>query len=290
MISHIVTLPANDAHAPLRVRVSTPTDGTGLPVLVFSHGYGAMGASMETYQPLVDHWVESGFVVVQPNHLDAEGLAPDDPRNAELWRLRIGDLTHVIDELARIEAAVPGLSGRLDHAKLAVGGHSYGATSTSALAGARVVGADGAPGESFRDPRVRAAVLLCLAGTGGDDLSPFARESFPFMSPDFAELTTPALLVAGDADRSPLTVRGPDWFTDAFRLAPGVTDLLTLLDGEHSLGGINGYEDEHTTDESPERVALVQQATTAWLRGALGLDDDAWPFRPDVRLGRVESK
>ena len=37
-----------------------------------------------------------------------------------------------------------------------------------------------------------------------------------------------ALIVAGDHDQSMLSVRGPDWFTDGYRLSPGPADLLTL--------------------------------------------------------------
>jgi hypothetical protein len=97
------------------------------------------------------------------------------------------------------------------------------------------------------------------------------------MSPDFAEMKTPSLIVAGDHDDSPLTVRGPDWFTEGYRLSPGATDLLTLFGAEHGLGGIHGYNDTRTTDESPERVAVIQHATPAYLRTALGLDGGAWP-------------
>ena len=126
-----------------------------------------------------------------------------------------------------------------------------------------VVGDDGALSASAKDGRVGAAVLLALTGTGGEDLSPFARENFPFMSPDFSDLTTPSLAIAGGADDSPLSLRGPDWFTDGFRLAPGVTDLLTVHGAEHSLGGINAYDDTHTTDESPASVELIRRASTA---------------------------
>lgn len=53
-------------------------------------------------------------------------------------------------------------------------------------------------------------MLPALTGTGGTDLTPFAAENFSFMSPDFGQLTTPSLIVAGHHDDSPLTVRGPD--------------------------------------------------------------------------------
>ena len=117
----------------LDVRLSAPTSGSDLPVIVFSHGYGAFGVSMHSYQPLVDHWTDHGFVVVQPNHLDARGLAPDDPRQADLWRLRIADLGDVVDRLDEILDAVPGLRDRVDADRIAVAGHSYGATTASGL-------------------------------------------------------------------------------------------------------------------------------------------------------------
>ncbi|MBZ5738370.1 alpha/beta hydrolase family protein [Nocardioides mangrovi] len=287
-----IALAAPDRGDDLLVHLTAPSTGTGLPVIVFSHGYGAFGASMDSYRPLVDHWADQGFVVVQPNHLDAQGLDADDPRSAELWEIRIRDLRQVIDELGTVLAAIPGLAERTETGRLAVAGHSYGATTASALVGARVVGADGTSSASAKDERVKAAVLLALTGTGGADLSPFAQEHFPFMSPDFSDLTTPSLVIAGDADDSPLSVRGPDWFTDGFRLAPGATDLLVLAGAEHSLGGITAYDDTHTTDESPDRVELIRRASTAYLCSALGTTREPWDrLRDDAtELGRFESK
>jgi dienelactone hydrolase len=288
-----VTLAAPNRGQDLRVRVSAPTTGRDLPVVVFSHG---MTLTMDNYAPLADFWAARGFVVIQPTHLDSLGLAPDDPRTPLIWRIRTDDLTCVIGQLSVIEAGVPGLAGRVDHGRIAAAGHSWGAQTASTLAGARVAGADGTPGESMADPRVRAAVLLCLPGTGGADLTPVAAEYFPFMSPDFAGMKTPSLIVAGDHDQSPLTVRGPDWFTDGYRLSPGAADLLTLFGAEHGLGGIQGYHDTRTTDESPERVTLIQQATLAYLRTALGVDDGAWPAAREAvatasgKLGRTDSK
>lgn len=288
-----VTLSAPGRGQDLAVRVCAPATGHDLPVVIFSHG---MTLSMDSYEPLAGFWAARGFAVIQPTHLDSAGLAPDDPRTPLIWRIRTGDLTVILDQLEAIEAAVPGLAGRVDHGRVAVAGHSWGAQTASTLAGARVIGPDGMPGDSMADPRVKAAVLLCLPGTGGADLSPLAAEYFPFMSPDFAEMKTPSLIVAGDRDDSPLTVRGPDWFTDGYRLSPGATDLLTLFGAEHGLGGIQGYNDTRTTDENPERVALVQQATLAYLRTALGVDDGAWPAAREavaatgVPLGRIDRK
>ncbi|WP_320781051.1 chlorophyllase [Streptomyces sp. CRN 30] len=290
-----VVLPAPGRGDDLQLRVSAPVTGHDLPVVLFSHGYGQ---SMDGYAPLADHWAAQGFVVVQPTHLDSRrlGLPADDPRTPGIWRVRVEDLKRSLDGLDALTAAVPGLAGRVDHGRIAVAGHSWGAQTASMLLGARVLGADGTPGEDLSDPRVTAGVLLALTGLGGADLSPFAAENFPFMSPSFATMTTPALLVAGDKDDSPLSVRGPDWFTDGFTHSPGDKALLTLFGAEHSLGGITGHESTETTDESPERVALLRRLTTAWLRTALGADAAAWPTEraaPQAGphpLGEVRSK
>jgi dienelactone hydrolase len=292
-----VVLPAPDRGHDLEVRVSAPASGGDLPVVVFSHGFGW---SMDGYGPVADHWAAHGFVVVQPTHLDSTTLAlsPDDPRTPRIWRYRVDDLVRVIDELDRIEAAVPGLAGRVDRTRIAAAGHSWGATSASALLGARVLGDDGDPGEDMSDSRVTAGVLLALAGTGGNALTPFAAEQFPFMNPDFSTLTTPALLVAGEKDQSLLSVRGPDWWTDGYHQSPGAVSLLTVFGAEHSLGGIVTHlaAKEMSDAESPEMLALVQRVTTAYLRRALGLGNEDWvrvhaDLASDAQpLGRMESK
>ncbi len=279
----------------LRVRVSAPATGGELPIIVFSHGFGS---SLDGYGPLVDYWAAHGFVVVQPTHLDSRtlGLAPDDPRTPRIWRIRVEDLTRVLDQLDRVEAAVPGLAGRLDRGRIAVAGHSFGGQTAGNLLGLRVLEPRTGREEDLSDPRVKAGVLLATAGKGGADLSPFAAEHFPFMNPNFAAMSTPALVVAGDQDDSPLTVRGPEWMADPYRLSPGGKSLLTVFGAEHSLGGIPGYEARETTDEHPGRVALIQQLTWAYLRDALDVEEASWAAaRKALRdvvpaLGRVESR
>ncbi|KOG57995.1 chlorophyllase [Streptomyces virginiae] len=289
-----VVLPAPNRGEDLQVHVSAPATGSDLPVIVFSHGFGW---SMNGYAPLADHWAARGFVVVRPTHLDSRTLAipHEDPRTPRIWRTRIEDLTRVLDGLDVLEAAVPGLGGRVGRGRIAVAGHSWGAQTASALLGARVLGPDGAPGEDMSDPRVGAGVLLALAGLG-DDLTPFAVENLPFLRPSFDTMTAPALIVAGDHDQSHLSTRGPDWFTDPYTHSPGNKSLLTLFGAEHSLGGVPGYEVAETTDESPARVALIQQLSTAFLRRALLGEDSGWKtavtaLEADANpLGKLESK
>jgi dienelactone hydrolase len=276
----------------LQVRVSAPAAGAGLPVLVLAHGFGQ---SMSSYDPLVDFWAGNGFVVIQPTFLDSLtlGTTPADPRYPNIWHIRVQDVQRVLDALDHVLSAVPGLGDRVDRDRIAVAGHSWGGQTVGMLLGARVVGADGFPGP---DARVKAGVLLATTGIGGDDLTPFARENFSFMNPDFDGLTTPTLVGAGGHDQTAHTTRGPDWFTDVYTHSPGARSLLTLFGGEHSLGGIHGYNAKDTTDESPERVALVRRASWAYLRSALGIDDVAWKqVRTELAgtadpIGRIDNK
>ncbi|OPC82948.1 chlorophyllase [Embleya scabrispora] len=286
-----VVLAAPDRGVDLRVRVSAPVGGSGLPIVVFSHGFGS---SSLCYGPLVDFWAAHGFVVIQPTHLDSRtvGLPPDASRRPQLWRTRVGDMRLVLDRLDLLEAAVPGLAGRLDRSRIAAAGHSFGGQTAGILLGLRVLDPVTGNAEDLADSRIKAGVLLATAGRGGDDLTPFAAENLPWLKgPDFAHMTAPALVVAGDHDESPLSVRGPEWLADPYHLSPGPKSLLTLFEAEHSLGGIAGYEARETTDENPERVALIQRVTLAYLRHALGIDDADWAeAKNGTPMGRIESK
>lgn len=278
----------------LAVRVSAPATGERLPVILFSHGYGS---SLEAYGPLTDYWAAHGFVVLQPTYLDSRtiGVPNGDPRVGDFWRFRVSDARQVLDRIDTLLAAVPGLVDRVDTRRIAAAGHSFGGQTTGILLGQRV-GPPAGSHEDLADDRVLAGVLLATAGTGGDDLTDFARENLSYLNADFEHLSTPALVVAGDADQSVLTRRGPDWSEDPYRLSPGADELITVFGGEHSLGGIPGYEAAETTDESGPRVAALQQLTLAYLRSALGVDDGAWTAAVDAVAAdsepfvRVESK
>lgn len=269
-----IVLPVPGRGEDLRMRVSAPATGDNLPILLFSHGYGS---SMDGYAPLADYWAAHGFVVVQPTHLDARrlGLAQDDPRRPLIWRTRVEDMKRILDHLPTITQSLPGVEGRVNHALIAAAGHSFGGQTTSMLLGARMLGADG-DGEDMSDERVHAGILFASGGRGGCDLSDVGREITPYLNSGFGHMTTPTLVVAGDADHSPLTTRGPDWFADSYRLSPGRKALLTLFGAEHMLGGISGYGVTETTDENPKRVFVIQRMTLAYLRRELLGDGRAW--------------
>lgn len=270
-----VVLAAPGRGADLHLRVSAPATGQHLPIIVFSHGNGQ---SLYGYGPLANYWAAHGFAVIQPTHLDSRTLrlAQDDPRRKLLWRSRVEDLYSVLDQLDVIEHTVTAITGRLDRSCIGVAGHSWGGQSASMLLGAQHPHPEDGSVVDFADARVKAGVLFAVPGRGGADLSPFAAEHFPFMHPDFSHMTTPTLVVAGDHDYGRMTTRGPDWWADAYHLSPGSKCLFTIFGGEHSLGGIPGYEAAETTDENPDRLVAIQRLSWAYLRSTLYPDDAAW--------------
>lgn len=269
-----IIVPTVDRAIELQVKVTAPVSGEKLPVIVFSHGNAW---SMDGYEPLVDRWAAAGFVVVQPTHLDSRryGIGFDDSRFGTIWRVRVADLHAVLDNLDDLLAQAGGLDARIDRSRIAAVGHSWGAQTIGTLLGARVFDAEGQPGEDFSHPAVKAGALIAATGTG-DTLTPFALEHLAFMKPDYSTMTGPALVVAGGKDQSKMSTRGPDWFTDAYHLSPAPKSLLTIADGEHTLGGIAGEKVAETTDEDPARVALVADAVSSYLLDIFGFDSAPW--------------
>lgn len=297
-----VVLSAPGRAVDLQMKVSAPVTGRDLPIILFSHGHGNSWylSSLNGYAPLADFWAAHGFVVIQPTHLDSRVLGlRDAPGGPLFWRSRVQDMKRILDQLDLIEASVPLLSGRLDRSRIAAAGHSLGGQTTGMLLGARLTDPkdETATDVDLADSRIKAGVLLSPPGKGGADLSAFAAEHYSCLNPSFAEMTTPALVVAGDKDFSPyLTVRGADWHTDPYYLSPGGKSLLMLFGAEHGLGGIAGYDAAETTDENPERLAAVQRLTWAYLRTALYPEDPAWSTARKALMessnppGRIEAR
>lgn len=297
-----VSLTVAGRPAPLTIKASAPVAGERLPVIVFSHGHGSSNflGSLHGYGPLVDFWAAHGFVVLQPTHLDFPGLGlrDTDTEGAPLfWRSRIDDIRVVLDHLEQIETMVPGLTGRVDRSRIAAVGHSLGGHAVAALCGMKVAGPHDATAVDLRDERVVAGVIMAGPGAG-DGLTGPAADRFPDLtSTDFSDMAGQALVVVGDHDHNPFFTDREGWRTDSYYRSPGTNKtLLTMLDAEHMLGGISGYDADETTDENPERVATLRALVWAYLTTALQPDDPSWSRvvealdRQNDPIARIETR
>jgi fermentation-respiration switch protein FrsA (DUF1100 family) len=138
-------------------------------------------------------------------------------------------MSFVISRMLALNAGSGPLSQLIDPSSIAVAGHSDGAATALAVA----------YDPRFRDPRVRAAVIL-----SGAELQPFGRFTFPRGGP-------PLLATQGTAD----TINLPIDTYRYFAAASPPKFLLRLLGARH----LPPY-----TDDGPD-LDIVERATRAFL-------------------------
>ncbi|NSL42877.1 chlorophyllase [Streptomyces sp. 8P21H-1] len=297
-----VVLDVPDRPVRLEIKVTAPATGTGLPVIVLSHGHGGANflSSLRGYGPLVDFWAAHGFVVIQPTHLDStvlglrERALPDAPL---FWRDRALDMHTVLDRLPEVLGAVPDLPQRVDTSRIAAVGHSLGGHTVSLLMGMRVLEPQDTREKDLSDPRLTAGVVIGAPGIADEHFGSWAREHYPSLQyPDFATMTGTTLVVAGEEDLNSNFSSRLSYRWDAYTHSPGGNKTLLMMAGAgHLFGGISGYDAAETTDENPARVAALRALILSYLRSQL-LGDRSWetavgmlPSLP-VPVATVEAK
>ncbi|NEJ69573.1 dienelactone hydrolase [Rhizobium phaseoli] len=259
---------------PLELRLTAPANGSSLPIVLLSHGFGPSNyiPSKDGYAHLAQFWAERGFAVIQPTHASSRvgGLPSDAPGAPFFWRERVEEMKAILDHLPEVERRAPAVSGRLDDLRIAAAGHSFGGHTVGLLLGARL------DGEDFSDPRISAGILLAAPGRGGQDMTEEYAARFPFFDLDFSSLTTRSLVVCADADDPHFTTRGPEWHADAYYDGPGAEALLMMHGVGHGLGGIAGLDAKETETEAPDVLEATKRLTLAWLQTALAVDEPAW--------------
>lgn len=235
-------------------RVSYPQEDGQYPVIVFSHGFGG---NKDSFATVSRHWAGHGYVVIQPTHADGLGRGDGDrsARGPTRGRLRAGglvaglndpdriadrvaDLVLILDSLAEIVKATPGLEGRIDAERIGVGGHSFGAY-TAMLIGGVTVDLGGVKDRSFRDQRVTCILPISAQGTGQQGLT---RASW-------AGLTIPMMTMTGTRDQG-VGGQGFEWKKEPYTFSPPGSKYLVVIDGANhfSFGGGLGERSSDVTD------------------------------------------
>jgi predicted dienelactone hydrolase len=147
---------------PVPVRLYWPEGEAPVGLVVFSHG---IGGSRRGYSYLGEYFASQGVASLHLQHVGSD---------RSLWRgnpftifERLGEATSEREALARVKdlsfapdrvLADRRFGPRIDRARIAAAGHSYGANTVMLASGARVL-RDGRAVE-LRDARIRGAVLL----------------------------------------------------------------------------------------------------------------------------------
>ena len=100
------------------------SDGKPFPVIVFAHGLDSLGLA---YDPLLQQWVERGFVVVAPTFPLSNIAAPGGDTAKDLVN-QPGDMSFVLTQVLDLSKQSGNLlSGMIDPHRIAAVGHSLGA-------------------------------------------------------------------------------------------------------------------------------------------------------------------
>ena len=226
-----VRYPASGEPAQTDLRNAPPAQGAGrFPLIVFGHGFDV---TPTLYQRLLQSWARAGFVVAAPVFPLENANAPGGPDESDLTN-QPADMRFVISSLLAASSASTGpLSGLIDPGSIAVAGQSDGGDTALAVA----------YDSRFRDPRVRAAVIL-----SGAEIPATGSFTFEPGSP-------PLLATQGTAD----AVNPPALTSAFFQSAQRPKYLLSLLGAEH----LPPY-----STEQPQ-LGIVERVTIAFLDGYL---------------------
>jgi pimeloyl-ACP methyl ester carboxylesterase len=181
-------------------------------VILFSHGYAS---APWKYKQLIRPWVESGYRVEAPLHVDSTDYPRrDDFPGLAAWTARIEDMRALSEELGG--------------ASYVAAGHSFGALSALALGGAEAF----VP-EEITAPLADAAVSVVLAFSPPPPVDGLISEE------GYSSLSRPALIQTGTLD-VPMGADYPwEKHLDAFHMAKagGHRYALVLAGVDHYFGG-----------------------------------------------------
>jgi len=259
-----------------------PAGSAAVPLVVFSHG---IGGSRMGYSYLGKHFASHGIASLHLQHVGSDRqLWLGNPFGVvnRLWKAasedeaiqRVRDLRFALDELLDRSA----YGEHIDRTRIAAAGHSYGANTVMLAAGATLQ--RNGHSVEFRDPRIRAALLLSAP--------PFYGEAA--QDRILGTLTLPTLHVTATEDviRVPGYYSTPDDRLAVFDAAGSRVKTLAVFEGgSHSI-----FTDRPGTGGvllNPRVKSATQELTLAFLRSVFDAQDDGmqqWPGKYGALIAR----
>ena len=264
------------------MRIVYPDQGGPYPIIVFSHGTFSSG---DKYDLVVDFWAERGYVVILPNHLDANyGIIPNKTEDmVHIVNTRISDMSLVLDNLDEIEVQNPGLQGKLNRSKIIAAGHSIGTQVVLVNTGQRIRNPTNNYVTESSEERFMAAVMLSDPGKMA-------------LMPDDAWKggLTPTFLTTGPDDYGLMG--------DGRRVAEYQNEILTLPDeptgdkylllnerGDHYFGGLIHRDVKKVPDY--DGLAVFNAASLAFMDAHTRDVESAWAFlKPNILTSATDGR
>lgn len=267
------------------VRLYWPTQVAGdaqVPLVVFSHG---IGSSRAGYSYLGKYFASHGIASLHLQHVGSDRqvwFGNPFMVISRLWDAaseheavqRVRDLSYALDELLERSEYGP----RIDRARIAAAGHSYGANTAMLAAGATLQ--RNGVSVQFREPRIRAALLLSAP--------PFYGE--PEMGRILGAITLPTLHITATED----TIRVPGYYSPpadrlaVFNAAGSKVKALAVFEG----GSHNIFTDRLATGGltlNPRVKSATQELALAFLHSVFDASDEAmqqWPGKHGALISR----
>ena len=246
------------------VRIRLPSSSGAAPLVIISHG---LGGSRDGLAYLGNGFADAGFIAV---HLQHHGTDIAVWRGVESIPLAMAvavlDVRNALDRLKDVTFALntalgePALRGRLDAARMAIAGHSYGAWTVLHMLGERLPG--GGWGLALPDRRLKAGIAI----------SPVPPLAIP-AGIAYAGVSAPILHITGTEDRGIIEAATPEDRTIPYRsiTAPGA---LAVLNGatHASFAGEAAAGPFWNNPAYPGRTAAL---ATLFLRTVLQHDSNA---------------
>ncbi len=253
------------------VKIYSPQSGSGpFPIIIFSHG---LGGTREGYEYLGQCWASHGYVSVHLQHegsdnavwkdaglgqrMSAMKRAAGQPRNAID---RVKDVSFALDQLTQLNQTNATWRGKLDLTRVGVAGHSFGAYTTLASAGANY----SALAAGSADARIRAAIPMSAPVPANK-----AR-----LDDAYAGVKVPCLHMTGTEDNSPIgETKAVERRLPFDHCRNSDQFLITFTGGDHAIFG--GRERKLGGVNDTEFQRLIGQSSLAFWDAYLRADANA---------------
>ncbi len=258
-----IKIPRPEQDKPLSLRAIVPEAAGRYPLIVLSHG---TFSSNERYDRVAGYWASQGYIVIMPQHIDANyGIAPKGVEDMlRIVETRVADLSLVLDNIKAIETSTPELNGKIAHGKYIAAGHSIGTLIAMRVTG--LVLRNAASDQILSNDESRYKLLVMLSDPGKMRQMPETA---------WAGSIVPTFLCTGTDDYGLMGARGAPQDPNEILSSSNTVDRyqVILKDGDHYFGGL--VQKDVAAEPDHEGLVIFNTTSTAFMDAYMKNDSRA---------------